>query len=378
MLSIEMLAAGHGDCLLVSYGNARSPRHLLIDGGPFYSFQDRRLSERLTLQRRMEQLLGEGGSLELLVITHIDADHIEGAVKLLNELPAGLAIKEVWFNAWRHLLPQPEDLLGPVQGEMLSALIDRAQLPWNIAFGGGAVAVEQASTAPVVVLPDGMQVTVLSPTRKALVKLAGVWESALRAEGLDPDCPEAALDRLRRSKRLRPADLLGTTRPDVALLAEDQEVEDGSVTNGSSIAILIEHEGKSCLLAGDAHPGDLERAIAALLKQRGQARLRLDAFKLPHHGSKGNLSRSVLDRLDCSRYLISSNGSYFEHPDPQTIGRILMAHEQDPATADHPPLLCFNYRSEQTEIWDNPLLQAEYRYQTRFPNDPNGGLLVEC
>ena len=116
MFRIEMLPAGHGDSLLVSYGEPDSPHYMLIDGGPYYAYRNRRFVERKTLSARVKRLVDVGGRLELLVITHVDADHIEAPVRLLGSRPAGLDIQDVWFNAWKHLAPSPEDLLGPVQG----------------------------------------------------------------------------------------------------------------------------------------------------------------------------------------------------------------------------------------------------------------------
>ena len=33
MLKLEVLPAGHGDCLWIEYGDSASPRYVLIDGG---------------------------------------------------------------------------------------------------------------------------------------------------------------------------------------------------------------------------------------------------------------------------------------------------------------------------------------------------------
>ena len=35
-----MLAAGHGDALLVEYGDPAKPRRILVDGGPYYAYDD--------------------------------------------------------------------------------------------------------------------------------------------------------------------------------------------------------------------------------------------------------------------------------------------------------------------------------------------------
>jgi hypothetical protein len=219
MFKIEMLPAGHGDSLLVSYGEPDSPHYVLIDGGPYYAYRNKRFVERKTLSARVKRLVDIGGRLELLVITHVDADHIEAVVRLLGNRPSGLDIQDVWFNAWKHLAPSPEDLLGPVEGEMLSALIQREGLPWNVSFGCEAVAVKPGEVSPPVTLPGGLQLTLLSPTPVELAGLRGTWEEALCKEGLDPDSPEEALARLKES-RLKPDDYLGEQRPDVDMLSE--------------------------------------------------------------------------------------------------------------------------------------------------------------
>jgi beta-lactamase superfamily II metal-dependent hydrolase len=95
------------------------------------------------------------------------------------------------------------------------------------------------------------------------------------------------------------------------------------VPNGSSIAFLFEYDGAALLFTGDAYAGVLEQSLARLLVDRGQARLRLDAFKVPHHGSAYNVTPQLLDLIDCDRFLVSTDGSRHGHPDPSTIELIV-------------------------------------------------------
>ncbi|BBX66544.1 ComEC/Rec2 family competence protein [Mycolicibacterium psychrotolerans] len=69
MFSVEMLPAGHGDCLWIEYGDP--VRRVLVDGGPYYSYKH--------LRARIERLDPTDRHFELLIITHVDADHIEGS-----------------------------------------------------------------------------------------------------------------------------------------------------------------------------------------------------------------------------------------------------------------------------------------------------------
>ncbi len=79
MLSIELLPAAHGDAIWIEYGPVASVSRILIDGGPAPTYQ-------LGLRRRIELLPQNARMLELFVVTHIDADHIDGALILLQEL----------------------------------------------------------------------------------------------------------------------------------------------------------------------------------------------------------------------------------------------------------------------------------------------------
>jgi hypothetical protein len=250
---------------------------------------------------------------------------------------------------------------------MLSALIQRKELPWNRAFGGAAVALKPQTPLPVVELPGGLRLTLLSPTAAGLADLSVEWARVLLKEGLDPDSPDEALERLKAS-RLRPDDLLGAEEIDVASLAARPFNSDDGLPNGSSIAFLAEYEGKRCLFAGDAHAPVLQDSIETLLRQEDAARLRLDTFKISHHGSKNNLSAGLLNLLRCKRYLVSTNGAIFHHPDREAIARIIARGGE--------PVLCFNYRSEESAVWDDAELREEHGYVTAY-GDEEGGLVIE-
>jgi hypothetical protein len=252
---------------------------------------------------------------------------------------------------------------------MLSALIQERNLPWNVAFDGEAVMVRPDQVLPSITLPGGLKLTLLSPTPDRLADLRKTWASSVRRSGLDPDSPDEALERLKRTP-LRPDDLLGEPKPDVHELAAEPFHSDSSAANGSSIAFLAEFEDRRCLFAGDAHPPVLEASVRRLLNSDGGARLQLDVFKVPHHGSSHNLSPELLDMVACDQYLISTSGRYFSHPARETIARIIDRGGDNPT-------LCFNYRSHANEIWDDFGLKGEHGYQTRYPNGQGQALLIE-
>lgn len=343
MLSIEMLPAGHGDCLWIEYGDPQGPRRVLIDAGPIGTYQR-------ALRAKLRGLPEAHRRFELLVVTHIDADHIADVLALLADKETGFGANDIWFNGYRHLPDEKPATLGPVQGEKLTDLLVKPGIMWNGAFDKAAVVVPADGELPRIELDGGLVLTLLSPTPEKLADLKPEWAKEVRKAGLDPD-----------SKRPDEMDLLGEEplggAVDVDALAMEPFSEDSAVANGSSIAVLAEHDGRRVLLAADAHPGVLRAAIKRL---NGSKKLALDACKLPHHGSKANVSRALLESLDCKRYVFSTNGSHFKHPDRQAVARVIKWG--GPA-----PELMFNYRTKYNEVWDGTPLRERHGYTTVFP-----------
>ena len=376
-----MLPAQHGDSLWIEYGDPRSPRRVLIDGGTPATAR--------VLRQRIEALPPDARRFELLVITHIDADHIGGVVALLADPPPGLAFGDVWFNGWRHLPPDPVGSRGAVQGEALGQLIERGRLPWNNAFGGHAVVVPDAGALPRVDLAGGMRLTLLSPTPADLARLRPYWEREVQAAGLVAGhgaTAQAAASHAdvagqashtggsRRSHAGAGGDHAGHSREvavhDVGTLATAAFEQDTAEANGSSIALLVEAEGRRVLLTGDAYPSVLMASLERLFAETGASILPLDALKLSHHGSKGNLSWDFLYRVQCPRFLVSTDGSVFKHPDAESIARVVRFAGRGAA-------VYFNYRSAETALWDDPARRAEHGYEAHFPADGQAGIRVE-
>ncbi|NQT13083.1 MAG: MBL fold metallo-hydrolase [Planctomycetes bacterium] len=93
--TITMFGAGKGDSLLVEHSAVDRTR-ILIDGGYASSFGENVLPVLQALRASKQQL-------DLLVTTHIDADHISGIVALLKgngdaNFPKIVPISHVWHN----------------------------------------------------------------------------------------------------------------------------------------------------------------------------------------------------------------------------------------------------------------------------------------
>ena len=345
--SITMLPGNEGDCLWIEYGNTNSPHRLLIDGG--------RKATYTHLRPRFAALPAAQRDFELLVITHIDRDHIEGVLNILGDANRPVRFKDIWFNGYDHLIAASGEPFGVVQGEQLTAYLKAPGTPWNQAFNRGAIVCRDNAAFPQVTLAGDLKLTVISPTVDKLKRLLIEWERVCQKEGLVPGHayePDAEDD-----------EPFGA--PDVNLLASEAFVGDTAEANGSSIAMIAEYMGKRVLLAADAQPDVLEPALARIAGAGGKAKF--DAVKLSHHGSSHNTSIPLLGKIACDTWLFSTNGSYFNHPSPSTVARVIK-HAK-------PKTLAFNYRSDESGVWDSPQLRNAWNYATRYSDTATPGVL---
>lgn len=357
MIEIELLPAEYGDCIWLRYGKSKSKmRHVLIDSGfiPTSDLLRKRLHEDPKI------------AFELFVMTHIDADHIEGSAMLLQDaaIATPLRFKQIWFNGWDHIdaAKEAKDTLGAKQGEYFSALIGQRKIPWNAAFKGKAVVVPKTGKLPTVKLAGGLTLTLLSPTLEKLKTLRSYWVKDLKGK-LKPGDEKAALKLLAKDTKYAP-DALGAPSTNVARLAQSKFTEDKAEANGSSIAFLAQYDGRTMMFTGDAHPS----VLVASLARASKSKLTIDVLKLSHHGSKNNTSQALLDAIKVRSVLVSTSGKKFKHPDPECIARLVAAGKGDLT-------ICFNYASDWTKPWADKALRAAHRYEAQLGDQ--GSLIVE-
>jgi hypothetical protein len=124
-VKLEVFFASDGDCLLLTSSDGH---RALIDGGRSETFQKHTSPALRTLAEADE-------ALDLVVVSHIDADHISGILWLMKavaawslhdyqtteggnpdfpepSIPRPPAIKRFWHNSWR---AQLGDLAGPIE-----------------------------------------------------------------------------------------------------------------------------------------------------------------------------------------------------------------------------------------------------------------------
>lgn len=361
-LRIEMLPAKQGDALWIEYGTQDNTRRILIDGGPIGAYA--------VLEEKLNRLPDGDKGVELVIISHVDTDHIEGIIRLFaaKRLNWPIVPKEIWFNGWKHL--RASKVLGGAAGDFLSSLLEkRAPNEWNKSFNKEAVVAEPGKPLPVRTLKDGMKLTLLSPSPSKLEEMADKWAEDVKKYKFEAGDLEAAFKQLVEMKKYRVVEgVLGGTDEQSEKLTKQLKT-DQSVANGTSIAFLAEFGGKSCLFLSDAHTDAICESIKKLMPAR-QKRLKVDAVKMSHHGSKHNISEELMKLIDAKHYLISTDGSIHEHPDKSAIEAVIQWSVRKPT-------LWFNYRSKQNELWAKASANGKKDFTSQYPTSKGGGIVVE-
>jgi beta-lactamase superfamily II metal-dependent hydrolase len=347
---LTMHPARDGDCLVLTWGDAKL-HHLVVDLG------------RTATYGAVRPVLSQLGDVELFVISHIDADHIAGAMPLLREQTPPLRPKRVWFNAREHLVAaqnraQAIEPFGARQGDKFSKGIVALQWPWNAEFASEIVSTDSPEAAAPIELAGGLSIRLLSPTDAALAALLDEWPATVEEAAARPGDPDP-------SEQPETGPDVGWERfggpPDVAKLAGEPYQADDTPPNGSSIAFVAEFDNKRVLFGADAHAEVLVPALLPLAASDG-GRYRIDLVKISHHGSRANTSSDLLDLIDCTRFAFSTYGGKHGHPHPQTVARLLAADPHRDKT------LYFNYRQPNSEVWESVALGSTWRYHCEMPD----------
>ena len=378
-IKVRMYPAINGDCFLITDGNS----NILIDGGYVNTYND-------CLKPTLIELASQGKELSLLVVSHIDADHISGILKFVedNEYEDIIPVRNIWHNSFRHLQQneqidstikekkifgdiKKEELSDSVtyvsakQGSSLASLLLKYKYQWNIQFDGKPVSIDYDNNITI----GEFNVHVLSPNQEKLENLQKYWRKELYKNGyLDSphsesfwdDAFEFLLARDKQELRCEHKNISYDSGIDFHKLKEKPFIPDSSPTNGSSISFILQIGDKRMLFLADSHSD----VIANELKQHFQTKdfpIFFDLIKLSHHGSFANNSPELLDFIDSDKWIISTNGKTHNHPDIETLAWILTKDNKINRK------LFFNYSLEICQKLSNIERQKKHNYEIIFP-----------
>ena len=83
---------------------------------------------------------------------------------------------------------------------------------------------------------------------------------------------------------------------------------------------------------------------------------RFAAIKLPHHGSRYNITREFINRYTAMEYYCLTDSRRFEHPDLEVMASIL-------GTDIRKKTMIFNYPVEKAAFLNRPEWKQKYNYE---------------
>ena len=110
LFSLETLDANNGDCLFLHFGTTSEPKLIIIDGGPQHTGTSTFQTAIKPRIKEIANLLGIGLPIdvEIVMVSHIDDDHIGGVIKLLSKANGAtgalIQISSVWHNSFDDFL----------------------------------------------------------------------------------------------------------------------------------------------------------------------------------------------------------------------------------------------------------------------------------
>lgn len=356
------------------------------------------------LKKQITKMVDDNKIINLLIISHIDQDHISGVLSFLQDVNNNIfdkkIINEIWHNSYRHLnlsnvkniSPEDYRVLGELkekfeaesskecisvgnneisakQGSTLAGLIYKLGIPWNEIFDGKPVLGNSRIGF------DDLNITILTPNQTILEKLKIYWRTELLKSKFDFQFGEDELfddayefyllnesvfdnhfkENISDERVEKFQELLG--------LGVNIEVDgDRSITNASSIAFIFESNGKRVLLTADAYDDDLYYALKCL-SEKGIS-MEFNLIKLSHHGAVKNNMR-WLNMVKSEYYVISTDSSKHNHPDIGSIVNLINSNRNHKT-------ICFNINIETADLINDPSLMDKYNYSIILPNQDWG------
>lgn len=314
-MKIKLLKAFNGDAILISFKESGTPRNILIDGGVPATYVQKGKIGKLEygeLRETVDKIKDNNEKIDLLVLTHVDDDHIGGVLKWFEkDKEAHKIIGKVWFNSGRLIseyfdeqeiaenlleIPIESTLTSIEQGVKFEDYIETKGI-WdrNIVIALGCFKYL------------GIKFKILSPSSDKLKLLLGKWEKE-KPESLDTSADKNDY---------------GLTLKEH--ITKDKFKEDPAIHNGSSIAFIMTFEKMNFVFLADAHPSVVVNSLKAFGYTKEKP-LNAELVKISHHGSKANNSVEMLELIRTNKYVISTNGDKHAHPNKQFLARLALVN----------------------------------------------------
>lgn len=321
MVIVNILDAGHGDCILLDFTHTL----ILIDSGPKTFLIRRNVIEKL------KDLLNDR-TIDIAIVTHNDDDHIGGYEYVLS---SGIKIEKFIFNSLSicgELFNDHEQQISYNQDISLDTFIkDKTVSLEALVFGNEPVIINDIKLIP------------LTPTIDAL--------HHMHDDYIKKNQPQISSDEKVEPTLLKCIEEVAN--------GTDKFLPDRSITNRTSLSLTIEYNGFRGLFLGDAWATDVIESFRLNKIEPGFC-----VTKLSHHGSERNSNSELINIIGKTEYIICADKSKHNHPNNKTIARILVQY----------PEAIFHFSSNNEDVKsifnENSVLecQAECTYSSNGVN----------
>lgn len=315
MTELYFFPAKGGDFLWLRYSSSHDTFHNIIIDGGFQSC----CHEFCAV---MNRIFRAGESVEAILLTHFDHDHIGAFLRWLSLDGGNMPeIRRIYFNTGQGIAREfglESDGLTFEQEQryrmaasdysvnqaysILELLEARRLLP--------SLCSCQVMGAAPVELTGGATLRFISPSKESAIQYSKMFVAEPEHKGI-----------VNYGGAVIPAQ----TWDDLDVLKESRTALDHSVSNGGSLAFLFDYDNIHLAFLGDAHV-DICADGLRLLGYSKENPYRADFVKLSHHGSARNISQELLSILSCDDYLISTNTRKVERVHKMGIAMLLQHH----------------------------------------------------
>ena len=378
MLSIKLVPAEYGDCIIVSIGK-ECQYNILIDGGLSKTYQKHIKSEIWHIKEKEQKI-------DLIICTHMDNDHIGGLIQVLKQTNRDL-IRNVWYNGFLQIIDsqfysQKENIytdkdneildeiisqgivsdeeheIGINEGMSLGVLIEENKIPLNSIVGGQAICSELVENR--YEIAPNIFITILGPSKNSIIDLEEYWKKDMVSRDYlfrvsdKIKLTEAFEYQMERIKSLYSNESFNVSESeDLAKYICELTERDGSIVNKSSISFILEYNDEKYLFLGDAV---IDEAVLKNIENVVGFEYHFSAIKLPHHGSRYNITHDFINRYSADEYYCLTNSVKYSHPDLEVLAAILCKDSKFKK-------LIFNYPIEKALFLDKEEWREKYNYE---------------
>ena len=377
MLSIKLFPAEYGDCIMLSIGE-ENQYNILIDGGLSKTYQ-----KHIKFETRHIKEMGQ--KIGLIVCTHMDNDHICGLIPVLKETNSDF-IENIWYNGFlqivnsrfysqkensftdrdnkildeiisQGMISDTEQEIGINEGMSLGVLIEENRIPLNLVAEGRAICSELVENR--YEIASNIFITVLGPSKDNIIELENYWKNEMVSRNYmfrvsnKIKLTEAFEYQIERIKSIYTNESFKISEnEDLTKYIGELEERDESIVNRSSISFILEYNDKKYLFLGDTV---IDKTILNNIESVVGYECRFSAIKLPHHGSRYNITKDFISRYSADEYYCLTNSAKYGHPDLEVLATILCKDSKFKK-------LIFNYPIDKAYFLNKEEWKEKYNY----------------